>query len=481
MVSISQELRQAVLQAAIQGKLTEQLPEDGDAMDLLAQIKAEKERLIKEKKIKKEKSLEPITEDEVPFDIPENWKWVRIGSIFNVGTGMTPLKSDSRYYINGTIPWVNSALTSNRYIRQVDFYITECALQENSLIIYPPHTIIVAMYGQGKTRGQTSELLISATINQACAALDNILYYQEMVDYVYYYFQNNYEILRKKAEGTSQPNLNLQKIKKTIIPLPPLVEQKRIVSCVKEMMAKIDELEKIENDLLALYSAFPGDMKGAILQAAMQGKLTKQLMEDGTAETLLNQIKNNGSVNTDNTNFDLPDNWQWAVLCDVAEMYTGNSIAENEKTQKYVGLDYGYDYIGTKDVGFDHVIQYNNGVRIPYDAPKFKYAFPEATLLCIEGGSAGRKIAMLDRKVCFGNKLCMFYSAIIENKFLYYYLQSPDFQSAFKNNVSGIIGGVSINKLKYMPIPIPPLAEQHRIVERLDKLLPLCDSLQTEL
>ncbi len=228
-------LKGKIIDAGMRGKLTEQLSEDGNAEDLYAQIQEEKTKLIKEGKLKKEKPLPEISDDEIPFEIPDNWMWVRVGSIFNVGTGMTPIKSESRFYVNGKIPWVNSALTSNRYIDKVDTLITDYALENTSLRLYPEHTLIVAMYGEGKTRGQISELLIPATINQACAALVSYKYREEMTRYVYYCFWFNYKRIREKAGGTSQPNLSVQKIKETIIPLPPLCEQKRIVEVIERI------------------------------------------------------------------------------------------------------------------------------------------------------------------------------------------------------------------------------------------------------
>ena len=150
-------------------------------------------------------------------------------------------------------------------------------------------------------------------------------------------------------------------------------------------------------------------------------------------------------------------------------MFTGNSINETEKKLKYTNLSEGRFYIGTKDVGFDHEINYDNGVRIPFDADKFRIAPPNSILLCIEGGSAGRKIAFTNQTVCFGNKLCCFISYEVDSRYIYYYLQSPIFQSAFKNNITGIIGGVSVNTLKDMLLPIPPISEQYRIVKEVDK------------
>lgn len=166
-------------------------------------------------------------------------------------------------------------------------------------------------------------------------------------------------------------------------------------------------------------------------------------------------------------------------MVSVNDMYTGNSINETEKKLHYTGLSDGHFYIGTKDVGFDHVITYDNGVRIPFAKDQFRIAPKDSILLCIEGGSAGRKIAFTNQDVCFGNKLCCFVSFGIDYKFLYYYLQSPLFQAAFKENTTGIIGGVSVNTLKAMLLPVPPLAEQKRIVCEIEKYETLLEQYDT--
>ena len=207
----------------------------------------------------------------------------------------------------------------------------------------------------------------------------------------------------------------------------------------------------------------PQELKNSILQLAIQGKLVPQRAEEKINETEV--------IVLEEPPFEIPENWGWQTLGNCCDLYTGNSISEREKKEMYEGRKEGFDYIGTKDVLFTQEIVYDNGVKIPYKND-FKRAYNNTILLCIEGGSAGRKIAILDREVCFGNKLCAFNANKIFYKFLFYYLQSSEFKKVFIENRTGIIGGVSIKKLKNIILPIPPFAEQKRIVDKIEKLLP---------
>ena len=225
--------------------------------------------------------------------------------------------------------------------------------------------------------------------------------------------------------------------------------------------------------------SFATDLRASVLQAAMQGKLTKQLDTDTPVSKLIDEINSQKKKGVTHSDIDdIPEVWDCVKLADVATLYTGNSISESVKTSRYTGLKEGFNYIGTKDVNYNHTIVYNNGVKIPFNETNFRYAFPGATLLCIEGGSAGRKIAIVNEKVCFGNKLCSFHPIGVDSLFLYYYLQSPQFLNVFTNNISGIIGGVSINKLKQMDFPVPPIEEQKRIVQRIEEIMRHIDELE---
>ncbi len=210
----------------------------------------------------------------------------------------------------------------------------------------------------------------------------------------------------------------------------------------------------------------PQELKYSILGDAFTGKLCEHTESQDFGGIKIIELLE--------TPFDVPDTWSWSTLGLCCEMYTGNSISETVKATKYAGLKTGYDYIATKDVTFHQEICYENGVRIPHDEG-FKVAYKDAVLMCIEGGSAGRKIGILDRDVCFGNKLCSFHVRGIDNKYLFYYLQSWLFKELFSGNMTGIIGGVSIKKLKEIIIPIAPLPEQKRIVAKIEELLPLID------
>lgn len=244
--SLLKKLKQTILQEAIEGKLTAKYraknPDIGTAKELLDQIKTEKEKLIKEKKIRPSKPLPPINEDEIPFDIPQNWEWCRLGDISFVGTGATPLTSEPKYY-NGDINWITSSATGADFVTEAETKITELALKETNCQIYPIGTLVIAMYGQGKTRGQITELMIDSATNQACAAISIYLKDKALNQFIKKYFQKIYLEIRELASGGAQPNLNMQKVKDTMIALPPLEEQKEIVATIEKLFTLCNELE----------------------------------------------------------------------------------------------------------------------------------------------------------------------------------------------------------------------------------------------
>ena len=245
--SLLGKLKQAILQEAIQGRLTADWraanPGVEPASELLQRIQDEKARLIAKKKIRKEKPLPKITPEEIPFEIPDGWEWCRLNDLGYVGTGATPSTEKKAYYENGLIPWITSSATGKSFVHEPDKLITDLALAETNCSVYQKHTLLVAMYGQGKTRGQVTELMIAAATNQACAAIVIPQTFKATNKFAKLAMQENYEQIRKLAQGGSQPNLNLSKVKSRLIPLPPLAEQAAIVERVEALMATYHELE----------------------------------------------------------------------------------------------------------------------------------------------------------------------------------------------------------------------------------------------
>jgi type I restriction enzyme S subunit len=238
-----EQLKQTILQLAVMGKLVKQDPKDEPASKLLERIATEKQQLIKDGKIKKQKPLPPITNEEKPFDLPNSWECERIGTFGIVGTGSTPSRSTPDYWAPPEFNWVSSGETSDFFVSTTKEKVSALAIKETNVSLYPAGTLIVAMYGQGKTRGQITELLCEAGTNQACAAIRLVNATKHHKNYVKLYFRKAYAELRSHAAGGAQPNLNVGKIANTVLALPPLAEQHRIVAKVDELMALCDSLE----------------------------------------------------------------------------------------------------------------------------------------------------------------------------------------------------------------------------------------------
>ncbi|EMM7989473.1 restriction endonuclease subunit S [Morganella morganii] len=236
-------LKQTILQLAVMGKLVSQDPNDEPASELLKRIEQEKTQLVKEGKIKKQKPLPPVSDEEKPFELPVGWEWCRIIEIAQVGTGATPSRDNPDYWETPEFNWVTSGETSLPFIFNTAEKISGKAVKETNVSIYSPGTLIIAMYGQGKTRGQITELCISAGTNQACAAIQLFNTNEYHRCYIKLFFEKSYKDLRELAAGGAQPNLNLAKVSNTLVPIPPLSEQIKITCKVEELIKVCDTLK----------------------------------------------------------------------------------------------------------------------------------------------------------------------------------------------------------------------------------------------
>ena len=473
-MKICDDLRQAVLQAAIQGKLTTQRPEDGDARELLKQIAAEKKELIASGKYKKDKLLEPIKSEEQPYNLPENWIYERLG---NLG-----------FYKKGPF---GSALTKSMFVPKssnaIKVYEQKNAIQKDSNLgdyfitreyyeskmesftVYPGDIIVSCAGTIGETYVMPQNCDVGI-INQALMRIKlvnciDINFYLLFFDFVIKQNAN------EKSKGSAIKNIPPFEIfKNMLIPLPPLAEQHRIVAKVEKLMAEIDELEKVENELHALKTAFPGDMKAALLQAAMQGKLTTQRKEDGDARELLDKANILLSeIPIDHYLFDIPSNWVWARFQDVVEFINGRAYKKDELLSKgkYKVLRVGNFFTNSS--------WYYSDLELPDE----KYCY-NGDLLYAWSASFGPKIWDGDKTIFHYHIWNVKFNAQCFDKHYLYWYFIYDVYRVSSDTTGSTMKHVSMQNMLPRLIPLPPLAEQQRIVAKLEKLLPLCDGLVEE-
>ena len=467
MSKICDELRASILQAAMQGKLTKQLVEDGNAEVFLDLVNNEKEKLIENGIIKKQKHIEPITEE--PFNIPESWKWVQLGDLVYVFSGLAYKKNDLDVKINNEVIVLRGGnIVDMAYtFKPDDVKIDRKFIPKNNLYLKKNQLVTPAVTSQSNL-GKIARIDDDYNNVVAGGFVLNIVPYVLDDDFsklFCYFFSSPYikehcgDIANKS--GQAFYNLNRTKLQETAFPLPPLAEQKRIVAKVDELMARVADLEKSADALASLKSHYPDEMRASLLQAAMQGKLTKQLPEDGDAKELLKEIMDEREkfykkqkelpISEDEILFEIPDSWCWQKLENISTFIgdKNNQIKESlvKKEGKYKVVSQSKElFVGYYD---------DERKLLKIDHPVLVFGDHTALVKYIDFdfiiGADGVKII---------NPICM------DIKYLYY---------ALRYLLIGIneLGGYS-RHYKYIKdklIPIPPLAEQKRIVERLDEAM----------
>lgn len=486
-----EQLKASILQYAIQGKLVEQRPEEGTGEELYRQIQAEKQRLIKEGKIKKEKALPEISEDEFPFEIPESWRWVRWGDLSqSIQYGYNAPAQDI-----GRIKMVRiSDIQDGKVLWDTVPY---CEIREEEIPTYLLQKNDILFARTGGTVGK-SYLVKDVPEESIYAGYLIRTRYSSLLcpEYMKYFMESllYWDQLRNGTIATAQPNCNGKTLSKMILPLPPLAEQKRIVAKIEELLLYVDRYAAAYEKLEQFNAKFPEDMKKSILQYAIQGKLVEQRPEEGTGEELYRQIqyekqrlikegkikmeKPLPEISEDEVPFEIPDSWRWCYVGDLFNHNTGKAMNSSaKKTDKPGAIR---PFITTSNVywnSFDFSV-----VKEMFfsDDEVERCTVTKGDILMCEGGAYFGRTAIwnYDYDICFQNHVHRLrpYQKI-DLMFFYHIFFFYKNMNMMKAKGTAMPGLSSIT-LHQMIIPLPPLAEQKRIVAKLEEILPLCERLK---
>ena len=484
-----EQLKASILQLAIQGKLVEQRTEDGTAEDLYQQIQEEKQNLIKEGKLKKEKPLAPIEDDEIPFDIPCNWKWVRLKNICSkiVDGDHNPPKGEN----SATDYLMLSASNINQDtlidLNKARYLSKECYLLENE-----------------RTKLEKGDILLTTvgTIGRSCIFQGgmNICFQRSVTvisafvfnKYLKYILDSNYvfSFMNNNAKGTAQKGFYLNQVDNLVVPIPPLAEQKRIVDKVEELLPLVEKYKKAYSELEILNSKFSGDMKKSILQYSIQGKLVEQRPEEGTAEDLYQQIQEEkqnlikegklkkekplAPIADEEIPFDIPENWKWARVGSIGAWGAGSTPSRTNSS--FYGGDIPWLKTGDLTDGDVDTIP-EKITQLALDKCSLKVNPVGSVLIAMYGATIGKlgilTVPATTNQACCA---CSVFNGMF-NKYLFYFLMSRR-DSFTKIAVGGAQPNISKEKIVNSLIPLPPLSEQKRIVAKVEELLALCDKLK---
>ena len=490
----AQDLKNSILQLAVQGKLVEQRAEEGTARELLEQIKLEKDQLIKDKKIKKSKPLPEITEDEIPFEIPEFWEWVRVGEIGSLTRGSGIKRTE---VIEDGYPCIRYGELYTTYRTKFEktvSFVTKELFDKCHKI----HTGDVAMTLTGENKTDIAMAVTYEGKDTIAMGGDMTCWSHHMMNplYLVYFINSPYAISCKRnlATGDIIIHISNDKLATILMPVPPLEEQHRIVAKIEEILPYIDQYDKAYTKLETFNKKFPEDMKKSILQMAMQGKLVEQRSEEGTADELYEQIvaekaqlikdgkikkeKPLPEITEDEIPFDIPSSWKWVRLGTIVSVYGGKRIPAGTRLSEN---DTGHKYIRVADmkdetVSLDDIKYITDEI---YEKIK-QYFITSDDIYITVAGTIGR-VGVVPREL---NNASLTENADklvfrrLDKMYLCRMLNSEVVQHQIREATTQVgQPKLAIARIQKLIVPLPPLEEQKRIVAKIEELLPYCNQL----
>lgn len=485
------ELRQSILQAAVQGKLVSQNPQDEPASELLKRIQQEKARLVKESKLKKEKPLPPITEDEIPFDLPEGWVWCRLGEIGFTNIGLTYKPSDIS---EKGVPVLRSGNIQNSKIDYSNMIFVSCNVPEK-LMLQKGDILICARNGSKRLVGKSAIVQDSGMSFGAFMAI----FRSSINSYVHIFLQSPaffQQMHGNDSDTTTINQITQNMLKNALFPLAPVATQQRIIDKLDKLMTLCDEIENEERKLDGLELHFVEYLPKAILQTATQGKLVPQNSHDEPASELLKRIQKEKAqlvkecklkkekslppISEDEIPYDLPEGWEWCRLRDIGQII-GGATPDSHESGYYTKPGQGISWLTPADM-----TKYTQNNFISHGAKDITQAgynscsttlMPPNSIIFSSRAPIGH-IAFSSKAVCTnqGFKSVVPYMAAVA-PWIFYALKSKvdDIQSRASGTTFKEVSG------KFMEseiIPLPPLVEQQRITQKVDELIDLCNELK---
>lgn len=484
----AQELRASLLQEAVTGRLVPQRAEEGSAEALYEEIRQEKARLIAEKKIKKEKPLPPVTEEEQPFSIPATWKWVRLPEIAQILLGKTLNKAKDSGTLHPYLCSINVTWQGIKLDTVKEALFTKVELEKYQL---RPGDLLICEGGDiGRTAVWEKDIPMYYQ-----NALHRVRFFAGLSPYFFRAIMEYYKkigLLEKFCKGVTIKHLVQSSLCSLVFPLPPLAEQKRIVDKLEELLPLVDAYGEAEQRLAVYEARFPDALKQSLLQEAVTGRLVPQRAEEGSAETLYEEIRQEKArliaekkikktkplppVTEEEQPFPIPATWKWVHLQEIS-FYLGDGI---HGTPEYDPSG-DYFFINGNNLSHGKILitdKTKHVSRAEYE--KYKVFLNQNSILISINGTIGNLAFYDNEPVILGKSACyitlpkriyrpyVFY--LLQTKYFFEYARSKATQTTIKN--------VSLQSMKSFMFPLPPLAEQKRIVDKLEELLALAERIR---
>ncbi|EGF11023.1 type I site-specific deoxyribonuclease [Neisseria bacilliformis ATCC BAA-1200] len=480
---LADALRAAVLQAAIKGELTARSSEN--ARDLLLRIQNEKQTLQAKGSLKKTKAPAPVTADEAPFDIPENWVWVRLGDLAQVLNGDRGKNYPGKeFWVSEGKPFINAGSLNNGILDKSGFnYISDDRYSLLRSGFIQKNDFLYCL------RGSLGKFSLNKDFDEGVigSSLCIIRTHQSsLIPFFFYYLQTDLaqEDIKKVSNGTAQPNLSAENVRNFLIPLPPLAEQQAIAEKLTRLLAEIDRLKAEEQSLASLQKAYPQTLRASVLAAAIKGELTERSSEN--ARDLLLRIQNEkqalqakGSlkktkapapVTADEVSFDIPENWVWVRLGDVILQNIGGGTPSKQEPSYWNG---DIPWASVKDLNCDVLTKTIDSITAEGLENSSSNLIPKGTLIICTRMGLG-KIALAEIDVAINQDLRAIFLPECLNKHYFYHF----YRTLKMEGKGATVKGITVEELHNTPFPLPPLAEQQAIVEKLSALLAEIDALE---